>query len=274
MNSALPSLREYRRSTQPGVGRGAPRMPSSCSASSSRVKGGQLDQARARVARQLGQQRPQRMAAVQLVRAVGGDHQQRARGTACARERARNGASSCRPSGGPRSRAAAGVLLATAPRAAPAEPRTRRLRGRLAVLGGPQPSPGRIASRPARGAAAAPRAPGRRRARAGAARRGAARRAARPRRARRSRPRARARRSRARRAQLARPAATCRRPTHRPPAPARDGPRPRRASAASSSASSAERPTKRALVMRWPSGCILPLAVCGHRAMRGVDGLA
>ena len=52
-----------------------PRMSLSCSASSSRVSGEQLDAAVARVALELGEQRPQRMASVQLVRPVGRDHE-------------------------------------------------------------------------------------------------------------------------------------------------------------------------------------------------------
>ena len=50
-------------------------MSASRSPSSSRVEPRELDPARARVALELGQQRAQRVAAVQLVGAVGGDHQ-------------------------------------------------------------------------------------------------------------------------------------------------------------------------------------------------------
>ena len=75
MNSGLPSERAYRRSTSSASGGGAEDVAQ---------RGGQLvarerrelDAAHARVALQLGHQRAERMAAVQLVEPVGGDDEQ------------------------------------------------------------------------------------------------------------------------------------------------------------------------------------------------------
>ena len=71
-NSGLPSLRANSRLSRssPGI---SPRMSLSCSAELLARERAQLDAAVARVALELGQQRAQRVAAVQLVRAVGRD---------------------------------------------------------------------------------------------------------------------------------------------------------------------------------------------------------
>ena len=71
-NSGLPSERANRRASRSSAGRAAEDVLS-CSASSSRVSGLELHAAGAGVALELGQQRAQRVAAVQLVRAVGRD---------------------------------------------------------------------------------------------------------------------------------------------------------------------------------------------------------
>ena len=169
-------------------------MSASCWASSSRVSGVQLDAAGARVALELGQQRPQRVAAVQLVRAVGGDHQHALAAQRGARGRRGTRASSGRPSAGPRSSAAARRRRASSSSSSSSASNRRACAvASSSASPSPRPSPGRIWASAARAAGeTAPRTRGRRRGPAGAARRRSARRAARPPPARRSRRRSRA----------------------------------------------------------------------------------
>ena len=170
------------------------------------------DAAGARVALDLGQQRAQRVAAVQLVGPVGAD-QEHALGHQAARQE-----------GERRPRRAIGpvqVLDQQQHRALLAERVEQRQEAlEQARLGAVLAPPGSRA-RARGGAAPRPRAParsapGRRSGRAGAARPRAARRAARSRRGRRSRRPARARRPRSPGARARRAGATCRRPTRRP----------------------------------------------------------
>ena len=128
------------------VGR-APRRgcPRAAAPSSSRRERAQLDAAGAGVALELGQQRAQRVAAVQLVRPVGRDDQHALAAQRGSPGRRGTRASSGRPSAGPRSSAAARPR----PRAAPAARAGRRTgapgrspRRRARVS--PRPRPGRI----------------------------------------------------------------------------------------------------------------------------------
>ena len=202
----------------------------SCSASSCAGERVQLDAAGAGVALELGQQRAQRVAAVQLVRAVGGDDEH-----ALAAQRAgevdEEGA-----------RRAVGPVQVLDREQQPVLARQQLEQLEQARrTGAPAPvasssacasrarGPGRIcASALAGGWRERVEAPGRRRGPAAAARRRSARRAARPPPARRSRRRSRARRRRAPRARARTAAASCRRPTRRPRTPATGGRRPPR----------------------------------------------
>ena len=105
-----------------------------------RASGARARRARVRSALELGQQRPQRMAAVQLVGAVGRDDEQPLGRTGCAPGRRGSRGSSGRPSGCPRARAASGRVAAeavqqrrAAPRRAAAGPLPRRRRGAVGL---------------------------------------------------------------------------------------------------------------------------------------------
>ena len=222
-----------------------PRMSVSCSASSSRVSGLQLDAAGAGVALELGQQRAQRVAAVQLVGAVGGDDEH-----ALAAQRAREvDEEGARRAVGPvqvLDRDQQAVVAREQLQQLEQAVEQARLRGRLVVAALARAEAGEdLGERAAGGVGELRRTPGRRRAPAGAARRRSARRAARPPPARRSRRRSRACRRRAPRARARPAAASCRRRTRRPRTRATGGrrrPRPARRAARRAPRS---RPTKR-----------------------------
>ena len=248
-NSGLPSERENSRDSRSAPGACAEDVVELLGELLARQRL-ELDAPCAGVALELGQQRAQRVAPVQLVLAVGGDDQH-----ALAAQRAGQVDEE-----GARGAVGPVQVLDRDQQAGLAREQLEqlqqgveqaRLRGRL-VVGALARRRGRGGSAPARRARRprAPRTTRRRRAPAGAARRRSARRAARSRPARRSRRRSRARRRRAPRARARRAAASCRRRTRRPRTPARAG-RPRlRPRAARSSSSSVALPTKRVLVTR------------------------
>ena len=156
VNNAFPSLRCQIRSSRPGSGAAA-RMPSSCSASSSRVNAGNSTCRVIRVARELGEQRPQRMPAVELVGAVGADHHEPLAAEGARQEAEEMSGLSCRPNAGPLSRAAP----AAPPRGPPARraaPR-RRQACEASAPATRSPNPGRPPrAQPAAGSGRASRA--------------------------------------------------------------------------------------------------------------------
>ena len=124
VNSGLPSLRAYMRSTSAASG-AAPRMSASCSASSSRVSGASSMRRARGAALELGQQRAQRVAAVQLVGAVGGDDAARARRAGCGRGRRRKARVEASAQWRSSIASSTGVVARRAGRAARAAPRRR-----------------------------------------------------------------------------------------------------------------------------------------------------
>ena len=137
------------RSTQPGVGGGGQDALELLGQLLAR-EGGQLDAGGRRVARELGEQRPQRVAAVQLVGAVGADAS-----ISCwsqsVRDRKLQEASgwSCRPSGGPRSASSTRLLLGERVEQRQQRLEDARLRG-VAAVRARSPKPGSMAASAAR----------------------------------------------------------------------------------------------------------------------------
>ena len=247
MNSGLPSRARVSRSTSSAAG-ASPRMSSSTLRHLvARVRGpSETRRTFSAFALELGQQRAERMAAVELVDAVGGDDEHalaerlRARKATKARvERSAQWMSSRTKSDG---RLAAEAVEQAEQRLE--EPGLARGRRPGAVGARRGPSAGRRRASSARIGREGGRGPGRRRGRAGAARRRSGRRAARPRRARRSRRSAPGALGGA--VGAARSTSRLLPTPESPPTSTSDGqPAVASPSAFSSSASSAARPTKR-----------------------------